>query len=502
MDLRRALAAPFRMAFADLLAALAIALLGFSLMAGPVLAQDATPAPTAAPATTAQAAATTGAPSAAAPTTAAPASVLPGPAAAASPTGNGAAVPAAASVAASLGASPIPTSSAGPSPVPSLASGAHSTQDPCPDPYAPSPGATRDPKAPPLNLCPAQPGADPMSLLAWVFTPIFQVIFLGLAFFYQITGDIGIAIILLTILIRILLIPIFRAQIVSQRRMQMLQPELRAISTKYKGDRARISAEQMQLYKDRGVNPASGCLPSVLQLVLLLPMYQVFSQGLKAPDISSMLSPFGITLVNVQCQSTTDLAAPCINPDIPWLGWIPTLVGNGPVIPGYPGGLPANQPEIFVYLIFGLGLSLMALVSAGLQLVQTRMMTTQTEDPQQRTQQRMFLLLPLFSLVYGGILPAGLFIYWITTTIFSIVQQYLINGYGGLFPLFGWTPRFAVGHTPRFPVKMPQPKPQAPSAPSAPGGPAKTTSSRTTTDSAAGTIRPARRRSSRRGRRR
>ncbi len=161
----------------------------------------------------------------------------------------------------------------------------------------------------------------------------------------------------------------------------------------------------MQLYKERGVNPASGCLPSLLQLVLLLPMYQVFSQGLAAPDISSMLSPFGITVVNVTCQSTTDLSAPCINPDIPWLAWIPTLVGNGPIIPGYPGGLPANQPEIFVIVVFGFGLSLLALVSSLLQLVQTRMMTTPSDDPQQRTQQRMFLFLPLFSLLYGGILP-------------------------------------------------------------------------------------------------
>ena len=241
---------------------------------------------------------------------------------------------------------------------------------------------TRDPDAPPPNLCPAQPaGADPLALLAWAFTPIFQVIFLGLAFFYSLTGDIGIAIILLTITIRILLIPVFRAQIVSQRRMQMLQPELRAIQTKYKGDRARISAEQMQLYKDRGVNPASGCLPSLLQLVLLMPMYQVFSQGLKAPDISSMLSPFGITVVNVTCQSTTDLSAPCIDPDIPWLAWMPTLVGNGPIIPGYPGGLPSNEPEIFVVVILGFGLSLLALASSLLQLVQTRMMTTPSDDP-------------------------------------------------------------------------------------------------------------------------
>ena len=61
-----------------------------------------------------------------------------------------------------------------------------------------------------------------------------------------------------------------------------------------------------------------------------------------------------------------------------------------------------------------------------------------------RSQQRVFLILPLFSLIYGWFLPAGLFIYWITTTIFSIVQQYLINGWGGLFPLFGWTPGFAA----------------------------------------------------------
>ena len=498
MSLHRALAAPFQLALPAILAALAIAVLALSLVAGPVLAQDSTgapvPAASAAPGTPTLPASPgleTAAPSAV--PSASPAATL----AQVTPEDSS---PAASSPAASPGSSGPAAGepAAAPSPAPSLASGAHSTQDPCPDPYDPSPGATRDPNAPPPNLCPAQPSADPLSLLAWVFTPIFQVIFLGLAFFYSLTGDIGIAIILLTIIIRILLIPIFRAQIVSQRRMQMLQPELRAIQQKYKGDRARISAEQMQLYKERGVNPASGCLPSLLQLVLLMPMYQVFSQGLKAPDISSMLSPFGITLVNVTCQSTTDLAAPCIDPDIPWLAWIPTLVGNGPIIPGYPGGLPSNQPEIFVIVVLGFGLSLLALVSSLLQLVQTRMMTTPSDDPQQRTQQRMFLFLPLFSLLYGAILPAGLFIYWITTTIFSIVQQYLINGYGGLFPLFGWTPRFAVGHTPRFPVKMPERKPPTTSAA---GGPDKPPS-RTTTDSAAGTIRPARRRSSRRGRRR
>ena len=79
------------------------------------------------------------------------------------------------------------------------------------------------------------------------------------------------------------------------------------------------------------------------------------------------------------------------------------------------------------------------------------MMTTQSDDPQQRTQQRMFLLLPLFSLLYGGILPAGLFIYWITTTIFSIVQQFLINGYRRALPALRVDARLRRGSHPALP---------------------------------------------------
>ncbi|MFV2064898.1 MAG: YidC/Oxa1 family membrane protein insertase, partial [Chloroflexota bacterium] len=345
-------------------------------------------------------------------------------------------------------------------------------------------------------------GADPLALLAWLFTPIFQAIFLGLVFLYSVTGDIGVAIILLTIVLRILLVPVFRAQIVSQRRMQMVQPEIKVIQAKYKGDRAKISAEQMKLYKDRGVNPASGCLPAVVQMILLLPMYQVFNNALKAPDISSMLHPFGVQVLDIQCQNPSDPFAPCIDTIIPWLAWIPKVDASGFQMPGYPGGLPSEQPEIFllVFAAFGLGLSLLAAASAILQLIQTRMMMARSADQQQMAQQRIFMLLPAFSLIYGAILPAGLFIYWITTTIFSIIQQFLINGYGGMFPLFGWTPKFAVDHQPRFPVSMPTPKP-----PSKDGdgdrSPAQSTT-RSTKESAAGTIRPAKRRSRRRGRRR
>jgi YidC/Oxa1 family membrane protein insertase len=390
------------------------------------------------------------------------------------------------------GSTPTPgasaTTSTAPSPTASAAGGSPgaspgATTAPCPNP-TPGPGPSQV-----HNLCPASPGTDPLSLISWIFTPIFQGLFLGLAVLYKILGDIGLAIVALTLLIRILLVPVFRAQIVSQRRMQLLQPELRALQQKHKGDRARVSQEQMNLYKERGVNPASGCLPALVTLVLLIPMYSVFSQGLTAPDISSMLHVFGVQVIDIQCQAPGTLQ-PCINPTVHWL-------------PDPHGGLlQANRPEIlFTIPGIGFGVSLLALISAFLQLIQTRMMTPRTNDPQVLAQQRVFLILPLFSIFYGSFLPAGLFLYWIVTTVFSIVQQYLIAGWGSLFPLFGWTPGFAQEHQPRFPVQMPSGPPPA-SGDDKRAAP--TRDARSAADRAAGTVRPSRQRgrTSRRGRRR
>jgi len=396
-------------------------------------------------------------------------------------------------------ATTAPTPNTG-SPLPGGANPAVS-QPPCPLPtHTPlpatptptvtlAPGATAAPVPTPVHpaLCPAVMNA-PTDILAIAFNPIFQTMFLLLTVFFALTGDIGIAIILLTLLIKTILIPLFRAQIVSQRRMQILQPEIRALSVKYKGNRTKINEEQMRLYRERGVNPASGCLPSLLQLFLLLPIYQVISQGLAAPDISSALQFMGFpVLQDFTCQALGTLQ-PCINPNIWWLG-----------------NLDAHVPEVLFHLPNPIitdprfGLSGLALVAAVLQLIQSRMMTPRTSDPQTQSQQRIFLILPLFSLFYGWFLPAGLFIYWIVFTAYSIVQQYLIVGWGSLFPLFGWTPGFARDHQPRFPVtSAPIKRPD-----SAANG-RSTSENRSPSDRAAGTIRPDRQRgrTSRRGRRR
>jgi YidC/Oxa1 family membrane protein insertase len=309
---------------------------------------------------------------------------------------------------------------------------------------------------PPLQ--PAPPGADPISFLAWLFTPIFQVMFIILVAVYVFLEGLGVpaavgwAIVVLTIAVRAVVIPLYRRQLVSQRRMQLLQPEIKEIQRRYKGDSMKARLAQQELFKERGVSPLAGCLPLILQMPLLFIMYSVIQNGLTNQDPRAMLNVFGVQVVDLTCKNVD--AAGNLIPTRPCIDTIIPALGN----------LDVSQPSTFLSVGLGgfvLGLSVLAIVSAVLQLVQSRMMLPasrpEDDDPNTKVQRQTMLFLPLISVVYGGFLPAGLFIYWITATVFSIIQQYLIVGWGGMFPFFGWTPAFATGHTPRFPVEMPPP---------------------------------------------
>ena len=303
---------------------------------------------------------------------------------------------------------------------------------------------TIDPAAVPLE--PAKPGTDPVSTIAWLFTPVFQALFITLVFFQQLTQNMVIAIIITTLLVRVLLVPLYRRQIVSQKRMQLVAPELKEIQRRFKGDRVKVQQATAEFYKERGVNPASGCLPLILQLVLLIPMYTVFRDGLQNYDPSRMLNVFGIQLITIN--------PPC-DP-------VPVVV-NGIVQPCIDSnffGIDLSQPNVlFTLPILGIGISILAIISALMQLVQSRMTLPPAgagvDDQNTRIQRQTMLLVPFISIFYGGFLPAGLFIYWIVSTLFSIVQQYLILGWGGMFPILGWYPSWARDHTPRFPVAIP-----------------------------------------------
>jgi YidC/Oxa1 family membrane protein insertase len=358
------------------------------------------------------------------------------------------------------------------------------------------PGASGSGAAPSATphppLTPAQPGTDPLSIIAWAFTPIFQAMFIILMAVYQFLENLGApfaiawGIVVLTLVVRTVVIPLARRSLVSQRRTQLLQPEIREIQRRYKGDRAKISVAQQELMKERGISPLAGCLPMLLQLPLLFIMYQVISQGLTNVDPTAMLNVFGVQVVDLVCHNINPATGmpdaalgSCVDTVVPILGDI-------------------AKPQAFLTIV-GFGISFLAIASAALQLVQSRMMLPPADptntDPNARIQRQTMLFLPLISIVYGGFLPAGLFIYWIVATIYQIVQQYLMVGWGSMFPLFGWTPAFAANHTPRFPVAMPPPPEPAKRAAILTDAEKKTTADKT--------IRPRERgRQGRRGRRR
>jgi YidC/Oxa1 family membrane protein insertase len=357
---------------------------------------------------------------------------------------------------------------------------------------APSPSATPEPT--PFVLRPAPLQADPVSVLAWLFTPIYQAFLLILVAIDLVVPDIGIAIIVTTIIVRTAMVPLMRRQMVSMRQMQAIGPEIKEIQRRFKNDRLKAQQAQAALMKERGISQA-GCLVALLPLFLILPMYQVVREGLTASDITPMLTIFGLKVLPVTCDPAS--IQPCLDPHIPWLGGINAAHFEG-MIP-----LPFELP------IIGAGISMFALVYTVIQLVASRMalpphVPGAQLDQSARTQRAMAIWLPLITILYGSVIPVGVFIYLIVSTIYQVFQQFLTTGWGGMFPFLGFTPGFAVDHKPRFPVAVPA-APATPATPSRPAGaPARPKPDRSALDrgaSAESTIRR-RGRQGRRGRRR
>lgn len=203
----------------------------------------------------------------------------------------------------------------------------------------------------------------------------------------------GSAIILFTIFVRMALLPLSIQQIRSQKSMQALQPELKALQKKYAKDKEKLSVETMALYKQHGVNPAAGCFPILLQMPVLFGLYAALS--------------------NLGTQELAENQAFLQ----PWF-WVEHL----------------NQPDIII--IGGVTLPFVLPVLAALtQWIQQRMMTQPTEDPQQKLQNQMFQFMPLMMLWFGLSFSAGLALYWVTQNIIGIIQQYFSTGLGSLATL-------------------------------------------------------------------
>src|SRR3989441_4566315 len=249
---------------------------------------------------------------------------------------------------------------------------------------------------------------------------------------YDVVHDFGLAVVIVTVAIRLALYPLFRAQVMSSRKMQELAPALNDIKKKYGNDRAKLQQEQMKLYQERGINPIGGCLPMLVFFPVLFAMYAAFQQvgglaGAHALTIEQLrdgvIWPFlSFTVADRPPDATIDLTAH-------WLPWVSSLAHPDHLFFSFIGPLP--------------------IISALLQLVASVQALPrnppQTDDPTQRTMQSMTYYLPLITVVFFKDLAAGVFIYYITTTIFQIIQQYFVMGWG---QLPRWIPPLANIPTP------------------------------------------------------
>ena len=245
-----------------------------------------------------------------------------------------------------------------------------------------------------------------MEVLApyWNFLLVHPLISLLVAA-YDLVHDFGFAIVAVTVAIRLALYPLFKIQIRNQRAMQELAPAMAELKAKYGSDKQKLSQEQMKLYQERGYNPAMGCLPLLLQMPLLFAMYQAFLQAphLTGASLSGDLIPF---VPNpLAPDQTLDLTAH-------WLPWMT-------------GGLGEADP-----------LHILPILAGVTQLISSVMFQPmaqpKTIDSQQKMMQSMQYYFPLLTVFIAWSLPAGLGLYWVTTTLFGIVQQYFVSGWGQL----------------------------------------------------------------------
>lgn len=306
------------------------------------------------------------------------------------------------------------------------------------------------------------------------FNPPWDVFYLPLfnllIFFYELPFiDFALAIIIFTIVIRTILAPLFIRQIRSQKEMQRMQPLIKEVQRKHKGNRQKISEETMALYREHGVNPAAGCLPVLVQLPILFALYQALirasgviqgfvpNEGTQAAfdtlQAQGLVEPIAGQANNYAIQ----VSGPCNLPEFAQLPQflpincqlITPIKLSEPVdtTVSWLFGLNLAQVDnVFSVALFGgFALSALALVAAILQFVQVKMTSPRPnpDDPTSSMQSTMVYTFPLLTIIWGGIFPSGLILYWIVYTAYLVVQQYLIMGWGNLFPLFGWQPSWA-----------------------------------------------------------
>ncbi len=221
-----------------------------------------------------------------------------------------------------------------------------------------------------------------------LYQPLFNALILLYAFLPG--HDFGIAIIVLTLIIKLIFYPLGTQSIRSQKVLSDLQPKIQEIQKKYKNDKEQQMKLTMELYKKEKINPFSGCLPLLIQLPILIALYRVFWHGLQPSEMS----------------------------------YLYRFVPNpGSIDPTFLGIINLSAPNIILAILAGV-----------LQFVQVKMVTPKSQPKEggknmqftDMIQKQTLYFLPIFTIFILWRLPSAIGLYWVAITIFSIIQQYLI----------------------------------------------------------------------------
>ncbi len=245
---------------------------------------------------------------------------------------------------------------------------------------------------------------------------------------YSLTGNLGWAIVFFTAGLRGLMTPLVIPSMRTSKKIQELGPELAKIKEQHKDNKTTLMTAQSELYKKNGVNPAAGCLPQLIQLLVLIALFNALNALLHsgsdiAGKLNSSLYSFNQLPQDFKL-STQFFGLDLVKPDI------------HPV-----QGLPFPLPGVFLF------------ISSFVQLLSTKMMSPQTlkkadnkegedmESAMLAAQQQMIYTIPLLTLVFGAQFPSGLVLYWFVFSLVSMLQQYVVTGWGGLTP---WLSRLGL----------------------------------------------------------
>lgn len=228
---------------------------------------------------------------------------------------------------------------------------------------------------------------------------LYRPVFNFLIFIYNVLpgNDFGVAVIILTVLVRIVFMPLSIKALRSQKTMAQLQPKLKEVQEKFRNDKSAQAQATMALYRENKVNPMAGCLPLLIQLPVLFALYKAFANVFK-PESLSLLYDFISNPGTIKNIS---------------LGFF-DLAKSSPLLAVLSG-------------IFQFGHSKMSFSKQKKQTVSGGTASVSAADPMAAMGRQMLYFFPVMIIIIGWKLPAGLVLYWAVTTLFSIAEQAYIN---------------------------------------------------------------------------